>query len=239
MPRLTRVALGKNEDGRLEVVATSRDDGSSDTVWHAWQKPTPGSEWTGWHQFGKPGFGKPGRGDLLNRPTTIQHARDGRLEVFVTGGDDAVWRRWQVAKNDGWSEWSSLGKPDGLAATTDPAVTLLPDSRLAAFVTAGGAVWQTSQQKPLITPPGRHGSPSASPVVGRPATSPSPSAPTACLASLSLVMAPRTRDRGLVVCQRAGLSQRGHEQAAAPPCAPPAPPPAAGSARCGHAGSRP
>jgi hypothetical protein len=54
-----------------------------------------------------------------------------------------------------------------------------------------------------------------------------------------LVMAPRTRDRGLVVCQRAGLSQRGHEQAAPPPCAPPAPPPAAGSARCGRAGSRP
>ena len=146
MPELIRVALGANEDGRLEVVATSHDDGTSDTVWHAWQKPTPGSDWTGWHRFGKPD-----RGDLFNRPTTIQHARDGRLEVFVTGGNHAVWHRWQLAKNDGWSEWNSLGKPDGQAATTSPAVTLLPDSRLAAFVTAGGTVWQTSQQQPLIT----------------------------------------------------------------------------------------
>ena len=57
MPELIRVALGANEDGRLEVVATSHDDGTSDTVWHAWQKPTPGSDWTGWHRFGKPDRG--------------------------------------------------------------------------------------------------------------------------------------------------------------------------------------
>jgi hypothetical protein len=153
MPRLTRVALGKNEDGRLEVVATSRDDGSSDTVWHAWQKPTPGSEWTGWHQFGKPGFGKPGRGDLLNRPTTIQHARDGRLQLFTPelnhyGAARALWHRYQTAPmSEDWSDWKSLGKPGGRHQPGPPVVIDSVDGRLVLLTVAeDGAVWHRSQQ---------------------------------------------------------------------------------------------
>jgi hypothetical protein len=140
MPEVTSVALGKNQDGRLELVGTSRDDGSRDTVWHAWQE-TPSGDWTGWHRFGKPG-----RGDLLTQPTTIQHASDGRLEVFVIGADDALWDRWQTAMNNGWSDLSRLGKPQNQAVTRSPVVGFLPDGRLTAFVTAGGKVWQTSEQ---------------------------------------------------------------------------------------------
>ena len=32
-----------------------------------------------------------------------------RLEVFVRGANKALWHKWQVAPNDGWSNWSSLG----------------------------------------------------------------------------------------------------------------------------------
>jgi hypothetical protein len=140
MPGLTGIALGQNEDGRLELVATSRDDGHPDTVWHAWQK-TPSGDWSGWHPLGKPGAG-----DLFNVPAIIQHARDGRLELFVIGGDDAVWHRWQVEKNNGWSDLTRLSKPGGHAANFSPVLGLLPDARLAAFVTAGGAVWQASEK---------------------------------------------------------------------------------------------
>jgi hypothetical protein len=161
MPSVTSVCLGKNEDGRLELVATSRDDGSSDTVWHAWQLTASG-DWKGWHQFGKPASG-----DLFSRPAAIQHAVDARLEVFVIGGDDAVWHRWQLVKNDGWSPWSSLGKPNGQAHTGSLVVALLPDSRLGAFATAGGAVWQTSQQQPLITSGWRTWSPLGQPGSGQ------------------------------------------------------------------------
>jgi hypothetical protein len=165
MPLVTSICLGKNEDGRLELVATSHDDDSSDTVWHAWQRTASG-DWTGWHRFGKPASGA-----LFSRPAAIQHAVDGRLEVFVIGGNDAVWHRWQLAKNDDWSPWSSLGKPEGQAVATSPAsslaVALLPDSRLAAFVVAGGAVWQTSQQQPLITTDWRRWSPLGQPGSGQ------------------------------------------------------------------------
>jgi hypothetical protein len=143
MPSLTSAALGKNEDGRLELVATSRDDGAPDTLWHAWQT-TPSGDWTGWHRFGKPGSG-----DLFAAPAIIQHT-DGRLEVLVVGGDDAVWHRGQTAKNNGWSDLNSLGKPGGQAARTmSPALALRGDGRLTAVVNAEGAVWQTSQRDRL------------------------------------------------------------------------------------------
>ena len=35
--------------------------------------------------------------------------QDGRLEVFARGTDLALWHIWQVAPNNGWSSWSSLG----------------------------------------------------------------------------------------------------------------------------------
>jgi hypothetical protein len=146
MPLLTSAALGTNEDGRLELVATSHDDGARGTLWHAWQT-TPGGDWTGWHRFGTPG-----PGDLFAAPAIRQRAADGCLQVFVIGGDEAVWHRGQTAKNNGWSDLSSLGMPGGQAgATRSPALALRDDGRLTAVVTAGGAVWQTSQRDRLST----------------------------------------------------------------------------------------
>jgi hypothetical protein len=128
MPEVLSAALGKNQDGRLELMGTSQEDGTRDTVWHAWQT-TPSGDWTGWHQFGKPSRGTP-----TIQPAIIQHASDGRLEVFLTGGDDALWHRAQTAKNDGWSpSWSKLGKPQNQAIQRSPVVALLPDGRLTAL----------------------------------------------------------------------------------------------------------
>jgi hypothetical protein len=145
MSKVIAIALGTNDDGRLELLATSVDGGSRDTVWHAWQ--TASGDWTGWHSFGKPGSGIPS-----TAPSVISHSADGRLEVFVTAGDQTVWHRSQTEPNGGWSEWSSLGKPGGQPATTTPAVTLAPDSRVVAFVIAGGAIWQASQEQPGVAP---------------------------------------------------------------------------------------
>src|SRR5215216_4565264 len=144
MSKVTGITLGKSHDGRLELLATSVDDGSRDSVWHAWQ--TASGDWTGWHSFGKPGSGTPSRA-----PSVISHA-DGRLEVFLTAGDQTVWHRWQIEPNGDWSEWSSLGKPGGQPATTTLALTLAPDLRVLAFVVAGGGIWQASQQQPGIAP---------------------------------------------------------------------------------------
>src|SRR5258705_9149579 len=37
---------------------------------------------------------------------------DGRLELFVLGGDKGAWHKWQSTPNGGWGEWSSLGGTD-------------------------------------------------------------------------------------------------------------------------------
>jgi len=54
---------------------------------------------------------------------------DGRLELFVRGGDDAVHHQWQLPEG-GWSGWSSLGG----AVTSDPVVASNADGRLELFV---------------------------------------------------------------------------------------------------------
>jgi acylphosphatase len=67
---------------------------------------------------------------------------DGRLEVFARGTDQAVWHRWQLAPNNGFSEWSSLG--GGFSG--DPAVASNQDGRLEVFgIGTDGAVWHRWQ----------------------------------------------------------------------------------------------
>jgi len=155
MGGLVNIALSWNDDGRRELVATSRA-GSGNTVWHTWETSPGGGDWTGWQPLGQPGHGDPGV------PAIIQHGLDGRLEVFVvTAGDQAGWHAWQTlphvaarsegppgfSPEPGWSDWAPLGKPaEGNAGSV--ALALLPDGRVMAVVAAGGQIWQASQQQP-------------------------------------------------------------------------------------------
>jgi len=54
--------------------------------------------WSGWYSLG---------GVLTSDPAVGRNA-DGRLEVFVTGTDGALWRKWQVTPNGSWSGWALL-----------------------------------------------------------------------------------------------------------------------------------
>jgi hypothetical protein len=73
--------------------------------------------------------------------------RDGRLEVFVRGSDDAVWRIAQRAPNNGWGSWEFLGgRFEG-----NPVVGTNADGRLEVFArgfnynqpSAITHIWQT------------------------------------------------------------------------------------------------
>ena len=83
-------------------------------------------------------------------PTSVTHLgnsvvpnRDGRLEAFSRGADDALWHAWQETAGGSWSGWSSLG---GTIAG-DPVVIQNADGRLEAFaVVTGGAVYHTWQK---------------------------------------------------------------------------------------------
>ena len=138
MPELTGIGLNMHDDGSHELVAASVAQGTGATMWHA-RQTSPSGSWTGWQPFGRPGHGDPGR------PSIIQHAADGRLEVFVTSGDQAVWHRWQASLGpDDWSDWESLGKPGGQPAEGPVALTWLPDGQIMTVVTADGTVWQAN-----------------------------------------------------------------------------------------------
>jgi uncharacterized protein GlcG (DUF336 family) len=67
----------------------------------------------------------------------------GHLKVVI-GSDHALWHKWQVAPNDGWSGWASLGGwIDHLA------VGYNADGRLEVFARGSdGALWHKWQTAP-------------------------------------------------------------------------------------------
>jgi 2-iminobutanoate/2-iminopropanoate deaminase len=45
------------------------------------------------------------------RSHNVGRNADGRLEIFGVGDNNALWQKWQVAPNGGWSGWKTLGTP--------------------------------------------------------------------------------------------------------------------------------
>ncbi len=126
----SRIAVGRNQDGRLEVFARGMDGG----LWHVWQT-SPNGTWSGWSSLG---------GVITSDPCVVSNA-DGRLEVFARGTDNAVWHVWQTKPNNGWSNWASLGG----TITSNPVAGRNKDGRLEVFARgADGALWHIWQTKP-------------------------------------------------------------------------------------------
>jgi hypothetical protein len=59
---------------------------------------------------------------LEGPPTSITNRvvaatnRDGRLEVFVIGGDGIAYHNWQTTPNGGWADWTALGATPATSA---------------------------------------------------------------------------------------------------------------------------
>jgi hypothetical protein len=148
MSEVTGIALARNRDGRLELVATTGGaEGFGGDVWHAWQT-APNGSWTGWSRLGR----RPGGG--ASAPAVARNA-DGRLEVAVVGGDGTVWHRWQTAPNNDWSsQWESFGELGDQRAMAWLVLTRNADGRLEVFVPANNdvgderAVWHRWQTTP-------------------------------------------------------------------------------------------
>ena len=83
-------------------------------------------------------------GKLTTKPV-LGRNKDGRLEVFGRGTDNALWNIWQTAANNGWSGWGSLGG----AITSDPCIVSNSDGRLEVFVKGtNNALWHIWQTAP-------------------------------------------------------------------------------------------
>jgi hypothetical protein len=132
-------AIAQNADGRLEAAVVGGDF----TIRHLYQD-RPGGEWSGWWSLGQPETEAPVR---VFGPVLAQNS-DGRLELFVQGGDGAVWHRWQTtASTLAWGPWSSLGQPGGHDCGI-LAVARNQDGRLEFFAVASdGMVWHRWQRR--------------------------------------------------------------------------------------------
>jgi len=71
--------------------------------------------------------------DLRRYPVTGRNA-DGRQEVFVLGGDQAIYHRWETSPGGPWSDWASLAGHD---LQLPIRVANTADGRLQLFVLGG------------------------------------------------------------------------------------------------------
>ncbi|VFJ12896.1 M12 family metallopeptidase [Candidatus Nitrosocosmicus franklandus] len=86
------------------------------------------------------------RGGKITSEISVGRNKDGRLEIFARGTDNALWHTWQVAPNGGWvNGWASRG---GII-TSDPVVAQNADGRLEVFARGtDNGVWHTWQVAP-------------------------------------------------------------------------------------------
>lgn len=135
--QITTLAVGPNQDGRLQVFAIGSDH-ALHTVWET----APGT-WSGWDVLAP----LTASGTLAS--VAVGQNQDGRLEVFALCTDDGTVRTiWQTAPNNGWSSWASLGAPSGVRVTA-LAVAQNQDGRLELFAVCDGVpcvahTWQTA-----------------------------------------------------------------------------------------------
>ena len=132
---LGEVALGRNQDGRLEAFALDATTGSA---WHCWQA-TPGGPFGAWRMRGT----AVGLGQIV-----VGNSADGRLEVFACDTSAGlVWHDWQTTPNGGWHGWQRLGD---IAAIGHLSVGRGQDQRLELVATdnAGGLAWHCWQTSP-------------------------------------------------------------------------------------------
>ena len=119
MQSSSKLAVGRNQDGRLEVFCI---DGQG-WVWHAWQT-APNNGWSNWTTLNT-------QVRFIGNPVVASNA-DGRLEVFCVNQHNKIMHIWQTSPNGGWSQWYMLGVYDGQFSGT-PAVILNSDGRLEVF----------------------------------------------------------------------------------------------------------
>jgi hypothetical protein len=73
---------------------------------------------------------------------------DDRLEILAVGDDNALWQKWQVTPNAGWSVWESLGKPKD-RYLSEALVQKNADGHLEVFAPGNGAFCNRWQEQPL------------------------------------------------------------------------------------------
>jgi hypothetical protein len=135
-----RPALARSADGRLELFVRGQDN----RLYHQWETTVGTFSWSGWNSFDvttTPEFG------FVDHPVVAPSA-DGRLELFLTGGDHNIYHAWQTSASNGWSNWVNEGAEGGGFIAAAPGLARNGDGRLEIFAVAGDRniyhKWQTA-----------------------------------------------------------------------------------------------
>lgn len=122
-------------DGHLAVFGR----GSDNSIWWKKQVNANGDWSVDWRSLGTPPAG------ILGSPAVALNAV-GAMVVFVQGGDNAIWHRWQTSRNSQtWSDWVSLGGN----VTSAPGAVLDKNGCLVVFARGtDNAIWQRWQIRP-------------------------------------------------------------------------------------------
>jgi hypothetical protein len=134
-----RPALARSADGRLELFVRGQDS----LLYHQWETAVGTFSWSGWNSF-----------DAASTPDkrftdhpVVAPSADGRLELFLRGGDGNMYHAWQTSASNGWSDWVNEGAAGGEFVSVAPGLARNGDGRLEIFAVAiDGNIyhkWQT------------------------------------------------------------------------------------------------
>lgn len=140
---LPGVAVGRNQDGRLEIFARTTDH----RIVNRWQT-TSGSWYPSWGDLGNHNAGLSNAGQM-GTPIVFPNA-DGRLQIAVKNGGGGVSSRWQTTPNGSWKAWTDLYGSDVQDGLT---FALAPDGRIELFApTLSGVLhwYQTSPNGAMV-----------------------------------------------------------------------------------------
>jgi PASTA domain len=118
--------------------------GQDSLLYHQWETAVGTFSWSGWNSFDA--ASTPDK-RFVDHPVVAPGA-DGRLELFLTGGDGNMYHAWQTSASNAWSDWVNEGTPGGGFITAAPALARNGDGRLEIFALAiDGNIyhkWQTA-----------------------------------------------------------------------------------------------
>lgn len=139
VPLDDRPAVARSADGRLELFVRGQDN----RLYHQWETAVGTFSWSGWNSFD---VGTMPPSGFVDHPVVAASA-DGRLELFLTGGDGNLYHSWQTAASNGWSNWTNEGTDGGGFTDAAPGLARNGDGRLQVFEVARDGnlyhKWQT------------------------------------------------------------------------------------------------
>jgi hypothetical protein len=137
-------AVGRNADGRFELIAIGTDGG----LWRRYQTAAASDDWSesSWLTMGTP------PGDTFSQQSTpaIGPDLDGRLQLFAMGSSGTLYHRRQTQTGGfadwEWSDWEAFSATK-FNPKAVPVLSSNADGRLELFLIANGGlahIWETA-----------------------------------------------------------------------------------------------